>query len=244
MNKQTTVSLFLVSVFLGGMLTVQFSAVHRPKPDSNVGDNVQLTAELTQEKDRQQFFYDEKDKLEEQIRSYQGKQGDRKEMVKAMADELENVKKLAGMTEVKGNGITITIQDSVDAVANAPAPITKDMLMNMGPDLYQLVNYLNGNAAQAISVNNHRLVSTSSIRSISATDLQVNTIMIDPSKIVIKAVGNIDQMKIGMNQFPAAFRSMGKSFDIQEIKDGSLVIPSYDLPVDFKYAKPEGDKSI
>jgi uncharacterized protein YlxW (UPF0749 family) len=68
--------------------------------------------------------------------------------------------------------------------------------------------------------------------------------MIDPSKIVIKAVGNIDQMKIGMNQFPAAFRSMGKSFEIQETTDGSLVIPAYDLQVDFKYAKPEGDKSI
>jgi uncharacterized protein YlxW (UPF0749 family) len=241
METKHKISLFLVSVVLGGMLTVQFSTVHRPKVETaNVGDNLQLTAELTQERDRQRFFYSEIDDIEQQIRSYQSKSGDRDELVKAMKEELSKVKMLAGMTEIQGNGVTVTIEDSVDAIAIGVQP---NNLM-LGEYLYQLVNALNSNGAQAISIDNHRLVSTSSIRRISDTNLQVNTVMIDPQKIVLKAVGNIDQMKIGMNLYKQLFHEMGKDFVVSEVTNNNLRIPAYDRPVEFKYAKPEGDKAL
>lgn len=241
METKHKISLFLVSVLLGSMLTVQFTSVHRPRVDTKVVDNVQLNAELTQEKDRQKFYYSEIDRLEEQVHGYENKQGNRDELVKAMADDLDKVKLLAGMKPVKGNGIIITIQDSEAAIAIGIDP---SKAASLDYYLYQLINYLNGNEAQAISVENHRIVSLSSIRSVSLNNLQVNAVMIDPHKITIKAVGNIEQMKIGMNLFPQSFREMGKEFIVTDVTNGTLNIPAYDMKVDFKYAQPEGDKKL
>lgn len=241
METKHKVSLFLVSLLLGSMLTVQFTTVHRPRVDNKVVDNVQLNAELTQEKDRQKFYYSEIDRLEQQIKTYENKQGNREELVKAMAEDLDKVKLLAGVKPVKGNGIIISIEDSFDAVAAGGDP---SKAASLDYYLYQLINYLNGNEAQAVAVENHRIVSLSSIRSISANNLQVNAVMIDPRKITIKAVGNIEQMKIGMNLFPQFFREMGKDFKVTDVTNGSLTIPPYESRVDFKYAQPEGDKKL
>jgi uncharacterized protein YlxW (UPF0749 family) len=241
METKHKVSLFLVSLLLGSMLTVQFTTVHRPRVDNKVVDNVQLNAELTQEKDRQKFYYSEIDRLEQQIKTYENKQGNREELVKAMAEDLDKVKLLAGVKPVKGNGIIISIEDSFDAVAAGGDP---SKAASLDYYLYQLINYLNGNEAQAVAVENHRIVSLSSIRSISANNLQVNAVMIDPRKITIKAVGNIEQMKIGMNLFPQFFREMGKDFKVTDVTNGSLSIPAYESHVDFKYAQPEGDKKL
>ena len=241
METKHKISLFLVSVVLGGMLTVQFSTVHRPRVEqTSVGDNLQLTAELTQERERQNFFYSEIYKMEQQVRSYQDNSGDREELVKAMQEELNKVKMLAGVTEVQGDGVVVTIEDSVDAIAIGIEP---NNLM-LGEYLYQLVNALNSNGAQAISIDNHRLVSTSSIRRISDTNIQVNTVMIDPRKITLKAVGNIEQMKIGMYRYKQLFQEMGKDFVVSEVTNNNLRIPPYDRTVDFKYAEPEGDKAL
>ncbi|MBL0387993.1 DUF881 domain-containing protein [Tumebacillus sp. ITR2] len=241
MQTKHKVSLFLVSFLLGSMLTVQFSTVHRPREDNNVVDNVQLNAELATEKDRQKFYNSEIDRLEQQVNTYQNKQGNREELAKAMADDLDKIKGLAGVKPLKGNGIIITIEDSFDAIAAGGDP---SKAASLDYYLYQLINYLNGNDAQAISVENHRIISLSSIRSISMNNLQVNAVMINPKSITIKAVGNIEQMKIGMNLFPQFFREMGKDFKITDVTNGSLTIPAYDAPVEFKYAQPEGDKKL
>ncbi|KEO83175.1 DUF881 domain-containing protein [Tumebacillus flagellatus] len=241
METKHKVSLFMVSLLLGSMLTVQFSTVHRPRTDTNVVDNVQLNAELATEKDRQKFYYSEINRLEDQVKSYENKQGNRDELVKAMADDLDKVKTLAGVKPVKGNGIVITIEDSFDAIAAGGDP---SKAASLDYYLYQLINYLNGNEAQAVAVDNHRIVSLSSIRMISQNNLQVNAVMIDPKSITIKAVGNIEQMKIGMNLFPQFFREMGKDFKITDVTNGNLTIPAYDTPVEFKYAQPEGDNKL
>ncbi|MCX7571612.1 DUF881 domain-containing protein [Tumebacillus sp. DT12] len=247
MKPNNKIALFLVSLLLGSMVTVQFSTVHsRPKQQDaaavTTGDYVQLTAEMAKERERQNFFYSEIANLEAQIAGYKGKQGDRKELVKQMAEELEKVKREAGQTQVNGDGIIITIEDDLDAVATYG---TENQVF-LDAALYQTVNYLNGHDAQAISINGHRIVSFSTIRSISKYNHQINTQTISSDKIVIKAVGNIEQMKVGLyaNRLKDAFFQMGKGFEITDVKDGSLEIPPFERAVEFKYAQPEGDKKL
>lgn len=241
MDKKFKVSLFVVSVLLGSMLTVQFSTVHsRSVQDTITGDYLQLSTELTSERERQRALYDEISKLEGQIRSYQAKQGNQRELAQAMADELENIKTVAGLSEVKGNGIIITIEDSFEAAEKGVVYEPS----HLGSILHGIVNYLNGNEAKAVALEGHRLTSLSTIRSISDYNLQVNTVMIRTDKLTIKAVGNIDQMKVGVNTFADYVGMMGKSMKIEEIRDGSLIVPAYDEPVEFKYAQPEGDNKL
>lgn len=241
MDKKFKISLFFVSVMLGGMMTVQFSTVHsRTVSNTHSGDYLQLSAELTTERERQRSLYEEINKLEAQIKSYQAKQGNQRELAEAMAEELENVKLQAGVTPVKGSGIIITIEDSFEAVEKGVVYEPS----HLGTILHGIVNYLNGNEASAIAIEGHRITSLSTIRSISDYNLQVNTVMIRTDKITIKATGNIDQMKVGVNTFADYVGLMGKEMKIEEVKDGSLLIPAYEEPVEFKYAQPEGDNKL
>lgn len=241
-------SLFLVSVLLGGMMTVQFSTVRHQAKVAEVStvDSVQLTTDLMQAKERRMFLYNEINNLQAQIEKYKNKKGDTDEFVKEMAEELEKIKRQAGVSDVKGDGLVITITNDPEAAAMFPPEDQHYNSMVFGLWLYATVNYLNGNEAQAISINDHRITSLSSIRSVGESNLQVNTKMIYPDKVVIKAIGNIDQMKVALYGFELipTFKGIGKNVEIREVTDGTLLVPKYEEEVRFHYAKPEGDKSL
>ncbi|ASS75863.1 hypothetical protein CIG75_13465 [Tumebacillus algifaecis] len=246
MKLNSKISLVLVAALLGWMMTVQFTSINRPKLESSpAGDTLQLTTELKQETERQQFLRSQIREIEQKIADLQSQKGNQSQLVRTLAEELERVKNQAGMSEVKGSGIIVTIEDDFDLIA-VKNPEELDMnRRSLGDYLYRVVNYLKGNEAKAIVVNNHRIVSFSSVRTIDSNNLQVNTVMVSPDKIIIKAVGNVEQMKVGMSIFPPSFAEMGKKFTVQEVGDGSLVIPPYDDDsVQYEYAHPEGEKKL
>jgi uncharacterized protein YlxW (UPF0749 family) len=244
-NLNSKISLAVVSTLLGCMMTVQFTSINRPQVDTNpAADALQLTTELQQEQERQQFLRAQIRDMEAKINELQSQSGDQSQLVRTLAEELERVKTLAGVSEVRGSGVIITIEDNPDLIAVKNSEELEMNRRSLGDYLYRVVNYLKGNEAKAIVVNNHRIVSFSTIRSIDANNLQVNTVMISPDKIIIKAVGNVEQMKVGMSIFPQWFALMGKDFKVEAVEDGSLVIPPYDDPVNYEYSKPEGDKKL
>lgn len=109
-------------------------------------------------------------------------------MNRGQIEELEKYKEPAGLTEIKGRGVKITIDDSkksseVNAITHAA-------------DLRDLVNFLWSIKAKAISINDERVVFTTSI------DCLVNTILINNTKQVppftIKAVGDSPKLMEGL----------------------------------------------
>jgi len=244
MKVNHRVTMFFVSVLLGAMLTVQFTALNRPKAEDvePYVDNLQLTAELSQERERNRYFESDLKRLENQIRMFESKSDNHAAIAKAIEDELAKTKRLAGTTDMVSNGLLITIEPPSNA-SLAVGTATYPMLL--GELLYQLCQTLNSNGAQAVAVENHRLTSLSSIRTISEVITNVNRTAINTQTITIKAIGNIEQMKIGLNTMkPTFIEYLGKEIKAQEVTNGALKVPAYDKPVDFTYAKPEGDKNL
>ncbi|ARU62298.1 hypothetical protein CBW65_15715 [Tumebacillus avium] len=246
MKLNNKISLAVVATLLGVMMTVQFTSINRPKLDSSAaGDTLQLTTELNQETERQQFLRMQIRETEAKVRGLESQKGNQSQLVRTLAEELEQVKQQAGMSEIKGDGVIVTIEDDFDLIAVKDSNNLSLYRSLLGDYLFRVVNYLKGNEAKAISVNNHRIVSFSSIRSIDENNLQVNTVMVSPEKIIIKAVGNVDQMKVGLSIFPQPFAEMGKKITVNEVEDGSIVIPPYDDDaVQYQYAHPEGEKKL
>jgi len=104
--------------------------------------------------------------------------------------ELEKEKALAGQTKVSGDGVIITLDDSPLDRANEESIVH-------AADIRDVINYLWASEAEAISINDQRVVFTTSI------DCVVNTILVNNTKIsnpfIIKAIGNIDKIKTIMN---------------------------------------------
>lgn len=113
-----------------------------------------------------------------------------------LENEIKNYNKVLGMSEVTGNGITITINDNQDiALSNWLAD--PNLLIVHDADLISVVNELKNAGAEAISINEQRLVTTSSI------ECDGNIIKVNGEKIgapfTIKAIG-IPEVLINVNR--------------------------------------------
>lgn len=129
-------------------------------------------------------------------------------------DLLETQKMIAGLTKVAGEGLKIEFNDSNTAEASEETIVH-------AADLRDIINLLWSSGAEAVSINDQRIVFTTDV------DCVVNTILINNTKIsspfVIKSIGNNDR-------FRAALESPLNLSDIkQRIKsDGLIFNTSYE----------------
>lgn len=112
----------------------------------------------------------------------------------ALKKELDNARMMAGLTDVSGSGVTVTIADS-----KAPSPSDEDNSAYIvhDSDLRDIVNELCAAGAEAVSINSERIVSTSSIRCVGNTILVNNKRCAPPFEI--KAIGDSSTLESGLN---------------------------------------------
>lgn len=109
---------------------------------------------------------------------------------KTLVSQMQQLKEQAGLTQVTGSGLTITLDDAQSGIGN-PDNISH------AADLRDTVNLLWLKGATAISINGERVVATTSI------DCLVNTILINNTKMTapftIVAVGDSNQLAGAVN---------------------------------------------
>ena len=156
---------------------------------------------------------------------------------KLLSDDLKQADFLAGLTAVQGPGIIITLTDSKHTIPGAlPAAIMPSLIHDT--DINQTVNELKAAGAEAISVNDQRLVATSPIRCAGPTVL-VNNVP-QPPPYVVRAIGNPNTMQVAMN-LPGGVADQLRGMDPAMIKMQQakhLVVPAYSGPTQSKYAQP------
>ena len=136
-----------------------------------------------------------------------------------------------GMTEVNGKGVTIVCKDGE---VSSSSILTSQYLVHDG-DLLNLVNALKNAGAEAISVNEQRIVNKTSIY------CSGNIIMINNERVgspfVIKAIGNPEAL-YGAIVMPGSYYSKMKEDGVQVsiTKENSIVIPKYSGNYKYEYA--------
>lgn len=155
----------------------------------------------------------------------------------ALMEQLEKYRQEAGLTGVLGPGIIVTLKDSPIKPKDGDDPnfyIVHDV------DLMALVNELWASGAEAISINEQRLVMTSAIRCVGPT-ITVNTVRLTPP-YVVKAIGPPSNLETGLKYTGGFLDSMSPNIDrgvdikIKRVKD--LTIPAYRGSLINRYAKP------
>ena len=119
-------------------------------------------------------------------------------------------------------------------------PILKDTLAEynnvdvLNEDILKVINELRAAGAEAISLNDQRLISTSEIRCAGPTISVNNTRVAAP--FVIKAIGNAKSMEDAIKMRGGVAETLsvwGIQVDIK--KDNNIVIPAYKGATEFKY---------
>jgi len=155
-----------------------------------------------------------------------------------LTKDLSNANFLAGLTDVKGPGVIVTLNDSRNPFPaglqlGAPPNIIHDT------DIGLVVNELKAAGAEAISVNGQRLVAVSPIRCAGPTIFINQTPQTPP--YVIKAIGEPKTLATALN-ISGGIASQMQAFDkamfsVQAAKQ-PLVISAYSGAIEPKYAVP------
>ena len=136
-----------------------------------------------------------------------------------------------GLTEVNGQGVSIVCKDGE---VSSSSILTSQYLVHDG-DLLNLINALKNAGAEAISVNEQRIVNKTSVY------CSGNIIMINNERVgspfVIKAIGNPEAL-YGAIIMPGSYYSKMKDDGVQVsiTKENSLVIPKYNGNYKYEYA--------
>jgi uncharacterized protein YlxW (UPF0749 family) len=178
-------------------------------------------------KDTKEELYSEQSNLKDTIKSLQSeieKSQQEAKNISLSEDELKQLqakKAQAGLTKLSGPGVIVNLDDSKTNIAN------EDSIIHAA-DLRDTVNILWSYGAEAISINDQRVVLNTAI------DCIVNTILINNERIAapyhISAIGPKDIMSNAVaNQLQGLEKRKtiyALNFDI--IKSNSIIVPAFD----------------
>lgn len=145
---------------------------------------------------------------------------------------------LAGLTAVQGPGVIVTLTDGKHAAPGKAAPAAILPYLIHDTDINQVVNELRAAGAEAIAINDQRLIATSSIRA-AGPAVMVNNIP-QPSPYVIRAIGNPRSLAYALS-LPGGVKDELKRLDpaMMQIKQAATItLPAYRGSTIERYAKP------
>lgn len=191
----------------------------------------ELKAQVLKMKEKYENQYAELEKLEKELEETRKSVTGHNEELKALEEKIKYDNIILGMTDVKGKGVTIIVQDGV---ANASTLNASDLLVH-DLNVLSITNELKNAGAEAISINGKRVVNTTAI-SCDGNVIVVNGEKIS-SPIEISAIGLPEQLSTldragGTLQ---RFVELGKKVSLS--RSQKVEIPKYTGVFNFKYAK-------
>ena len=138
--------------------------------------------------------------------------------------QLDVARLQAGLTDVRGPGVSVEIADSKRVVPPGENPSSFIVLVD---DLRDIVTALWASGAEAISINGERLVATSSIYGVGASVL-VNTAFLSPP-FHIEAIGS-DGLLERFQSHPAFLGRVAQRIDFFGLEFASQVSTEVRLP--------------
>ena len=129
----------------------------------------------------------------------------------------KSAKFLAGLTAVKGPGIIVTLNDSKNPFPSGLPPGYAPPNIIHDTDINQVVNELKAAGAEAVSVNDQRLVAVSPVRCAGPT-VFVNNTQRRPRRYIIKAIGDPKTLADGAQHVRRRWRQQIKVFDPAMLK--------------------------
>ncbi len=151
-----------------------------------------------------------------------------------MQDEMEELELLLGLTDVEGKGIEITLKDP-ENIEKVEQEFEHTEQRISASELMIIVNYLKDAGAEAISINNQRVVGKTDFAQINDTTyIKINSQRVS-APFTIKAIGDPDYLKgslIGTG-YVDTMKRWGQSVEFNEPR--KVTINKYDGNMDFKY---------
>ena len=221
-----SISIGLVALILTMIIFTQFKTVE--KTDITAIETMRET-ELRDELATWKTKYEEVEtKLEERkqkIEEYKQELDNNENAMQLLQSEVVEAEEYLGFTELQGEGIVVTLKDNEDANIEYW-------------DLLFLVNELVSAGAEAISINNERVVATTEIVPVNGTIIFVNSKKI-AGPYTVRAIGEKKYLESALTIKGGYLdeRKIQYNKDVEYTLEDSIIRPAYTGKMNVEYAE-------
>ena len=199
---------------------------------SNNYEENSLRAEVLKYKEKYDNKYKELEKAEKELEEQRENATQNNSDLEWKGEEMKQGNKILGLSEVTGPGVTVTLSDSKKDISSALDPSS---LVVHDLDVLSVINELQNAGAEAISINDQRIVPTTGII------CGGNIIDINKEKVgapfVIKAIGLPEQLAALSRPGGYLETLKGYSIGVELKKSNNITIPKYSGTLTYNYAK-------
>ena len=223
-QKQYSLALTAICVILGVIIGVQVNTVKQQRMTTENQRLSEATIALNQMQVERDALLKQNETLEKTLKEYQ--EGN-------FGGEMEQLLAFAGLTEVSGDGVTVTMNDS-----SSKGSGDMNAYLVHAEDLLSVVNELYAAGAKAVSINGQRMVGGSAI-SCAGSIVMVNGVRV-AAPFEIKAVGDSAVLESAL-RFPGgvvdSLAPWGIEINIR--KESAVTVPAYTQTALFKDTEEE-----
>lgn len=226
----------VICVILGVFIAIQFKTVQANYLDGLLPNqrSAQLVNELKNLRADKENLVKQVEALQGELNSITESASNESAVLKNLQEQVDRYKALAGYTDLIGEGIVFNID-------NPPGDFNGLYEMNIVDEYHQLlsvVNELNAAGAEAIAINDQRVLSMTEIRAAGGY-LSINTQQHKPP-FTIKAIGNKSVLEAALMQrfgIVPALQERGYQVDVNTYD--AVVIPKFNAIINWQYAGPK-----
>lgn len=225
-KKTMAVTITIACFALACVMFMQFKIVNETDITSiETMREEELRIELANWKEKYNEVEQQYIEVQQKIEEYKDKKESNLETSELLKEELEQAEILLGKTDIEGEGIEITINEAPNS----------DFTIIKASNLISIVNDLKYAGAEAISINEERILTMTDIVDISDTFIKVNGQRI-LAPYVIKAVGNkshLESALVGTGGYVEQLRSIGHDVKITQME--KVQVKKYNNEINYKY---------
>lgn len=239
-SQSWQVPVALASILMGILISLQFRVqTNNNKSPNKLAEAIAMIKNLEEERDKMTHeLQSTRTRLSEiEVRLAQQGSGE-KELAKAV----QEARMQAGLLAMKGPGVTVTLSDS----KRRPGPDEDSYFFIIhDQDLQTLVNELFAAGAEAVSVNDQRIITRSSIRCVGPSVL-VNTVQL-ASPFVVKAIGPSREIEGGLRMPNGFLDSMAMLIrsggEVKITSSEEIITPAFGGSMAFRLGQPVPENS-
>ena len=223
-----TVAIGIIMLIMAFLVTLQIKSViynYSKDPTSSMRPN-ELLVEINNLRKKNAQLTELNNALQFDIQSFKNEAATNSDYSKTLINQLKRAEIMAGMVEVEGAGIIVTVKDST--YSDIQGDLNNYLIHDS--DLLLI-------GAEALSINNERIVSTTEIRCVGPT-VSVNGTKIT-APFVIKAIGDAPTLENAIMMRGGVYDSLtawGLKIEINRVTD--IIIPAYSGLINFEHAVP------
>lgn len=239
-NNRAMITIGIICFLLCFMMTLQIRTIKKSDSDIlRLKNENELRDEINQWRDLYDNANDKITELNNKITEYQNASSQRSETVALLKQELDDLGILAGLTSVKGQGIIVTLDDTVakEKIMLDAGFYDPNVYIIHDSDILLVINELRAAGAEAISVNGQRVVANSEIRCVGPV-ISINNVRLT-APFTISAIGDSTVLANALKLRDGVIYSIQEAdIDVTVEKKEEIIIPKLEKVIEYKYSVP------